>query len=285
MNIEIEKAREHGFCFGVRRAIKLVEKAHREYGEVVTLGPIVHNQQVVDRLAGMGIEVVRDFSQMKGRAVAITAHGAPPGLLDEIALSGSTVIDTTCPIVRSAQKAAKKLAESGYKVIIFGERDHPEVKGLLGWAGANAVATMDSEQVARMDLNRRAGILSQTTQNKNKFLDFINQVYTAVLHNVRELRVVNTICDETEKRQDAALELAGKSDIVLVVGGRNSANTKRLAEICSTLVETHLIETDIEIEANWLQDKKHIGVAAGTSTPDKSINEVIDKVRSLRNRA
>ena len=284
MNIEIEKAREHGFCFGVRRAIKLVEKAHREYGEVVTLGPIVHNQQVVDRLASMGIEVVSDFSQMKGRAVAITAHGAHPGLLDEIALSGSTVIDTTCPIVRSAQKAAGKLAESGYKVIIFGERDHPEVKGLLGWAGANAVATLDSDQVAHMDLNRRAGILSQTTQNKNKFLDFINQVNTTVLHNVRELRIVNTICDETEKRQDAALELARKSDIVLVVGGRNSANTKRLAEICSTLVETHLIETDVEIEENWLHDKKHIGVAAGTSTPDKSIDAVVDKVRALSDR-
>ena len=142
MNMEIEKAREHGFCFGVRRAIKLVEKAYREYGEVVTLGPIVHNQQVVDRLTSMGIEVVRDFSQIKGRAVSITAHGAPPELLDAIALSGSTVIDTTCPIVRSAQKAAKKLGESGYKVIIFGERDHPEVKGLLGWAGANSIATL-----------------------------------------------------------------------------------------------------------------------------------------------
>jgi 4-hydroxy-3-methylbut-2-enyl diphosphate reductase len=281
MVIEIEKAREHGFCFGVRRAIQLVEKAHREYGEVVTLGPIVHNQQVVDRLAGIGIEIISDFNQMRGRAVAITAHGAPPGILDEIALSGSIVIDTTCPIVRSAQKAAKKLAEAGYKVIIFGERDHPEVKGLLGWAGVNAVATMDSDQVAHMDLNQRAGILSQTTQNKNKFLDFINQVYTAVLHDVRELRVVNTICDETEKRQDAALELARKSDIVLVVGGRNSANTKRLAEICSTLVETHLIETDIEIEAIWLHDKKHVGVAAGTSTPDESIDEVVHKIRSL----
>jgi 4-hydroxy-3-methylbut-2-enyl diphosphate reductase len=284
MNIEIEKAREHGFCFGVRRAIKLVEKAHQEYGEVVTLGPIVHNQQVVDRLDRMGIEVVSDFSQMKGRAVAITAHGAPPGLLDEIVSSGSTVIDTTCPIVRSAQKAAKKLAEAGYKVIIFGERDHPEVKGLLGWAGVNAVATLDSDQVAHMDLNRLAGILSQTTQNKNKFLDFINQVYTAVLHDVRELRVVNTICDETEKRQDAALELARKSDIVLVVGGRNSANTKRLAEICSTLVETHLIETDSEIEVNWFHDKTHIGVTAGTSTPDESIDRVVDKVRALRTR-
>jgi 4-hydroxy-3-methylbut-2-enyl diphosphate reductase len=283
MNIEIEKAREHGFCFGVRRAIKLVEKAHREYGEIVTLGPIVHNQQVVDRLASMGIEVVRDFSQMKGRAVAITAHGAPPELLDEIALSGSTVIDTTCPIVRSAQKSAKKLAGSGYKVIIFGEEDHPEVKGLLGWAGSNAVATLDSGQIANMDLNRRAGILSQTTQNKNKFLDFINQAYTTAFHDVRELRVVNTICDETEKRQDAALELARKSDLVLVVGGRNSANTKRLAEICSTLVETHLIETDNEIEANWLYGKEHVGVAAGTSTPDKSIDSVVDKVRALGN--
>jgi len=282
MDIEIEKARENGFCFGVRRAIDLVEKANREYKGVVTLGPIVHNQQVVDRLASMGIEVVSNLSQIRGRAVAVTAHGAPPELLETIELTGSIVIDTTCPIVRSAQKAVKKLANAGFKVIIFGEKDHPEVKGLLGWAGGKAEATLDGELVKRMRLNRRVGILSQTTQNKSRFLDFINQVHTGILHDIRELHVVNTICDETEKRQDAAMELAGRSDLVLVVGGRNSANTNRLAEICSTIVETHLIETAAEIKARWIHDKKHIGIAAGTSTPDESIDEVANRIRSIR---
>jgi 4-hydroxy-3-methylbut-2-enyl diphosphate reductase len=281
MNITIEKAPEYGFCFGVRRAIKLVEEAHRKYGKVVTLGPIVHNQQVVKRLADMGIEVVTGLDQVKGQAVAVTAHGASPELLETIELSGSTVVDTTCPIVRSAQEAARKLAQDGFRVVIFGESDHPEVKGLLGCAGANAIATLNSEQVVHMDLNRCVGILSQTTQNKEKFLDFINQVNTGVLHNIRELRVINTICDETEKRQDAALELAGRSDCVLVVGGRNSANTKRLAEICSSLAETHLIETAAEIEAYWIEKKEHIGITAGTSTPDRSIDEVVERVQSL----
>jgi len=281
MNVTIEIAPEYGFCFGVRRAIKLVKEANKNYGKVVTLGPIVHNQQVVKQLSETGIEVVDSPEQGKGIAVAVTAHGASPQLLQSIIDSGNIIVDTTCPIVKSAQKAAKKLAQDGYLVIIFGESDHPEVKGLLGCAGENAIATLDSRQVVRMDLNKKVGILSQTTQNKEKFLDFVNQVTTGVLQAIRELRIINSICDETEKRQDAALELAQRSDCVLVVGGRNSANTKRLAEICAALVETHLIETAAEIKAVWFNGKKHIGITAGTSTPDSSIEEVVENVRVL----
>jgi 4-hydroxy-3-methylbut-2-enyl diphosphate reductase len=281
MNVTIEIAPEYGFCFGVRRAIKLVEEANKKYGKVVTLGPIVHNQQVVKKLSETGIEVVDSPEQGEGIAVAVTAHGASPEVLESIKHPENVIVDTTCPIVKSAQRAAKKLAQDGYLVIIFGESDHPEVKGLLGCAGANAIATLDSRQVVRMDLKKKVGILSQTTQNKEKFLDFINQVNTGVLHTIRELRIINTICDETEKRQDAALELARRSDSVLVVGGRNSANTKHLAEICTGLAETHLIETATEIEAAWFSGKKHIGITTGTSTPDGSIEEVVEKVRVL----
>lgn len=281
MDVTIEKAPEYGFCFGVRRAIKLVEEAHQKYGEVVTLGPIVHNQQVVKRLTDIGIKVVNSPEQNKGIAVAVTAHGASPEVLESIKHWDNIIVDTTCPIVKSAQKAAKKLAQDGYTVVIFGESDHPEVKGLLGCAGENAIATLDSAQVVRMNPNKKVGILSQTTQNKKKFLDFINKVNTGILLDIRELRIINTICDETEKRQDAALELARRSDCVLVVGGRNSANTKRLAEICSGLAETYLIETAAEIEDIWFNGKKHIGITAGTSTPDGSMEEVVERVRIL----
>jgi 4-hydroxy-3-methylbut-2-enyl diphosphate reductase len=283
MSVTIEKASEYGFCFGVRRAIKLVEEAQKKYGKVVTLGPIVHNQQVVKRLDDSGIRVMSNLERIKEGTVAITAHGASPEVLEAVTCPEITVVDTTCPIVRVAQKAAKKLTQDGFTVIIFGEKNHPEVKGLLGCAGENAIATLDSDDVVCLDLKKRAGILSQTTQNKGKFLEFVNQVNNAVLHEVRELRVVNTICDETEKRQDAAKELARRSDLVLVVGGRNSANTNRLAEICARLAETHLIEIADEIEGQWLAGKKHIGITAGTSTPDISIDEVFEKVQALCN--
>jgi 4-hydroxy-3-methylbut-2-enyl diphosphate reductase len=167
------------------------------------------------------------------------------------------------------------------RVIIFGEATHPEVKGLLGWAGNNAVATLNGEEVANLELPRRLGIISQTTQSHTKFVEFIDEVIRAVFPDVQELRIINTLCQETRKRQEAALELAGKSDLMIVVGGHNSANTQRLAEVCSPMVETHLIETAAEIEKKWLSGKQYIGVTAGASTPDEAIEEVVLKLKSL----
>jgi len=279
--VKVEKARALGSCFGVRRAIKIIEKAAKEHQEIATLGPIVHNRLVVAKLTDIGVKVINELDQVQDRVIAITSHGAPPQLLSQIQARKLRVIDTTCPIVRSAQKAAKKLAQAGLCVIIFGEATHPEVKGLLGWAGNNAVATMDGGEVAKLKLPRRLGIVSQTTQSHPKFVEFTNELISAVFPNVQELRIINTLCQETRKRQEAALELAGKSDLMIVVGGHNSANTQRLAEVCSPIVETHLIETAAEIEKNWLSGKQHIGVTAGASTPDEAIEEVVLKLKSL----
>jgi 4-hydroxy-3-methylbut-2-enyl diphosphate reductase len=279
--VEVRKAREFGLCFGVRRAIKIIDKATKEHREIATLGPIVHNRLVVAKLADSGVKVVNELDQVQDRVIAITSHGAPPQLLSQIQARKFQVIDTTCPIVRSAQKAAKKLAQAGLRVIIFGEANHPEVKGLLGWAGNNAVATLNGKEIAKLELPRRLGIISQTTQSHAKFVDFIDEVIRAVFPDVQELHVINTLCQETRKRQEAALELAGKSDLMIVVGGHNSANTQRLAEVCSPMVETHLIETAAEIKREWLRGKWHIGVTAGASTPDEAIEEVVLKLKSL----
>jgi len=279
--VEVKKAREFGLCFGVRRAIKIIEKATKEHQEIATLGPIVHNRLVVAKLAEMGIKVINELDQVQDRVIAITSHGVPPQLLSQIQAKKLRVIDTTCPIVRSAQKAARKLAQSGLRVIIFGEATHPEVKGLLGWAGNNAVATLNGKEIASLELPRRLGIISQTTQSPTKFVEFINEVISAVFPDAQELRIINTLCQETRKRQEAAIELAGKSDLMIVVGGHNSANTQRLAEVCSPMVETHLIETAAEIEKDWLSGKRHIGVTAGASTPDEAIEEVVRKLESL----
>jgi 4-hydroxy-3-methylbut-2-enyl diphosphate reductase len=281
MSVEIEKARELGFCFGVRRAIKIIEKAAREHQDVATLGPIVHNRLVVARLNNMGISVITDLKQLQGKAIAISSHGASPQLLSQIQERQLHPIDTTCPTVRSAQRAVKKLAESGFGIVIFGESAHPEVKGLLGWADNKAIATLNGADLADMDLPNRLGILSQTTQGRPQFAEFVKNVINSVYPGVKEIRIVNTLCEETQKRQAAALELARKSDVMLVVGGRNSANTKRLAEVCSPIVSTHLIETAAEIEKDWLSRKKHIGVTAGTSTPDEAIDEVVARLKEL----
>jgi 4-hydroxy-3-methylbut-2-enyl diphosphate reductase len=281
MVIEIEKARELGFCFGVRRAIKIIQAAAREHQGITTLGPIVHNQLVVSKLADMGIDSVNKLSQLQGKAVAISSHGVSPHLLSQIQGRQLQMIDTTCPTVRSAQKAVKKLTESGFGVVIFGEADHPEVKGLLGWSDNKAIATMNGEELVNASLPKRLGILSQTTQSRLQFAEFVKSVISVVFPRVQELRIINTLCNETQKRQEAALELTGKSDLMLVVGGRNSANTQRLAELCSPLVETHLIETAAEIKKAWLKGKNHIGVTAGASTPDEAIEEVVAKLKSL----
>ena len=278
---EVKKARELGFCFGVRRAIKIIETAAKERQGIVTLGPIVHNRLVVAKLAEMGVNVVSDLDQIQDGIVAIASHGVSPKLLSQIQAQRLSVIDTTCPIVRSAQKAAHKLAEAGFGVVIFGEATHPEVKGLLGWAGDKAVATLDGERIANSGLPRRLGILSQTTQSVSQFTEFTHKIISGVCLYVQELRILNTLCLETQKRQEAALELAGKSELMIVVGGHNSANTQRLAEVCSSSVETHSIETAAEIEERWLSRKQHIGVTAGASTPDEAIEKVILKLKSL----
>jgi 4-hydroxy-3-methylbut-2-enyl diphosphate reductase len=279
--INVRKARELGSCFGVRRAIKIIDKAAKEYPEISTLGPIVHNRLVVTKLSETGVKVVNDLSRIEGGVIAIASHGAPPQLLSQIQSRKIRVIDTTCPIVSIAQKAAKELADAGFRVIIFGEATHPEVKGLLGWAGNNAVATMNGAEVAGLELPPRLGIIAQTTQSQSSFVDFCKDVINAVFPAVQEIRIVNTLCQETQKRQQAAVELAGKSDLMIVVGGHNSANTQRLAEVCAPLVETHHIETAAEIEKDWLLGKQYIGVTAGASTPNEAIEEVVLKLESL----
>ncbi len=281
--VEIKKAREFGLCFGVRRAIKLIERAAREHREIATLGPIVHNRLVVAKLADLGVKVINEPGQIQGKVVAISSHGAPPQLLSQIQALNLQVIDTTCPIVGSAQKAARKLAQAGLHVVIFGEATHPEVKGLLGWAGNNAVASLKGKELAGTQLPRRLGILSQTTQSQARFVEFINDVISAISPEIQELRIINTLCQETRKRQQAAIELAEESDLMIVVGGHNSANTKRLAEVCSSVVETHLIETAAEIQKDWLSGKHNIGVTAGASTPDEAVKEAIHILEQLAN--
>ena len=260
--MKIQKATELGFCFGVRRALRIIEGEAGGAG-IVTLGPIVHNKTVVARLKALGVGVVDDIDILKGGVIAISSHGVSPQTLDKINARGVEVIDTTCPIVRSAQKAARRLANAGFGVIIFGEASHPEVRGLLGWAGRNAIASMDAEVVSVDDLPKRIGIMAQTTQSRGEFTAFVNRLNERLLLHSQEIRVINTLCQETQKRQLAAEELAANSDLMIVVGGHNSANTRRLAEVCRHSVETYHIENASEIDVEWLKGKRSVASQPG----------------------
>jgi 4-hydroxy-3-methylbut-2-enyl diphosphate reductase len=280
--MKIEKADKTGFCFGVRRAIDIIEEAAREYGRVETLGQLVHNQQVLERLAEIGVKVINDVGAIKGDTVAISTHGVSPEVEADIRARQIGVIDTTCPYVHRAHLVARRLAEAGFLVVIYGEADHPEVKGILGWARGNGLATLDENFVASLDpLPRRIGVLSQTTRIPAHFNEFVKRLIDSAFTKDSELRMIDTICHDIRERQEAAVKLASNVDLMFVVGGRNSANTNHLAQICSKITETHLIETADEIKPEWLQDHQHIGVTAGASTDEQTINEVLAKLKAV----
>jgi len=279
---KIEKADKTGFCFGVKQAVNRLEKVARERGGVETLGAVVHNQQVLQKLADIGVSVVNDIDDIKGDMVVTSSHGVSPDLEDSIRARNIDVISTICRSVRRAQMAAKRLADSGFFVIIYGDVNHPEVKGILGWARGQGLATLDEKPVAALDAPpRRLGILSQTTQVPAHFVEFTKKIIDLALTKDSEIHIIDTICHDIRERQAAALELAHRADVMLVVGGRSSANTNRLAELCSRITETHLIETAAEIQPSWINGKDLIGVTAGASTSEESVNEVMKRLEEM----
>ena len=279
--MKVEKADKIGFCFGVRRAVDILEKIARERGGVETLGAVVHNQQVLQRLAKIGVKVAKKVTDIQGDTVATSSHGVSPQLEEEIRARHIDVISTTCPFVRRAQVAARKLAESGFFVVIYGDANHPEVKGILGWTKGRGIATLDEKFIATLKrVPRRLGILSQTTQVPAHFTEFIKKLVDAAFTRDSEMRIIDTICHDIRERQAVALKMANKVNLMLVVGGHSSANTNRLAELCSTTTETHLIETAEEIQPSWLKGKHHIGVTAGASTDEQTVDEVLMRLKT-----
>jgi len=283
MTLKIEKAAGIGFCFGVKRAIDILERVARERGGVETLGAVVHNQPVLERLAEIGVRVVKSVDDIRGDAVVISSHGVSPQLEKEIRARHINIINTTCPFVHRAQVAARRLAESGFFVVIYGDAGHSEVKGILGWAKGRGVATLDEKSITSFDhLPRRLGILSQTTQIPSHFTEFVKKLIDSTFVRDSELRIIDTICHDIRERQVATLELANKVDLMLVIGGHNSANTNYLAELCSMVTKTYLVETADEIQPSWFQGQDHVGITAGASTDERTINEVLAKLEEIQ---
>ncbi len=282
MAVRVEKAAAIGFCFGVKRAIDILEKVAREHGRVETLGAVVHNQQVLQRLADIGVSVANSVDDIEGDTVAIGAHGVSPQLEDEIRTRHTNIINTTCPFVHRAQVAARRLARSGFLVIIYGDANHPEVRGILGWTSGKGVATLDENFIATFEhLPRRLGVLSQTTQIPARFTEFVKKLIDSALAKDAELRIIDTICHDIRERQQAALELADRVDLMLVIGSPTSANTNHLAELCATATKTHLVKTAKEIKSSWLQGLHHVVVTGGAFTAKETINEVLSSLEAM----
>jgi len=282
MALRVEKAAGIGFCFGVRRAIYTLEKFARERGQVETLGAVVHNQQVLQKLTNIGVRIANSIDDIQGDTVAIGAHGVSPELEDQIRARYTEVINTTCPFVHRAQLAARRLAKSGFFVIIYGDANHPEVRGILGWANGKGVATLDDKFVATLEyLPRRLGVLSQTTQIPARFTEFVKELINSALVKDTELRVIDTLCHDIRERQQAALDLANRIDLMLVIGSHTSANTNHLAELCATATEIYLVETAEEIQPSWFQGHHNIGVTSGASTAEETITEVLAKLEAM----
>lgn len=276
--MEILLADKAGFCFGVRRAIQTAFDAASR-GRVYCLGPLIHNPQEVERLRKAGVLTVSDVSELsKGDFVIIRSHGVPPSVLAAAQVNGLKVIDLTCPFVAKAQRHAESLRSEGYRVVVVGEKAHPEVQSIVGYAGEGAVVIETPKDIGPARLSGRIGVVAQTTQSYGNF----SQIVLNLLRLSKELKVFNTICNSTTERQDAARSLAAHVEVMIVVGGRNSANTTRLVTICRQEGRTaHHIETADEIMPEWLAGTKRVGVAAGASTPDWIIQDVLKRLREM----
>jgi 4-hydroxy-3-methylbut-2-en-1-yl diphosphate reductase len=277
--MQIIVADHAGFCFGVQRSLELAEKALAERERLECLGPLIHNRQVVAELEARGLSVVSTMQGVpSGGAAMIRAHGTGPEAYDEATRRGITLIDATCPFVRRAQKAAAALADEGYQVLVVGEREHPEARGIVEHTGGRAAVIEDPAETEGLKLTQRIGIVAQTTQSLEK----LAQVVTCILPHARDIKIANTICEATSHRQQAALEVASRVDVMLVIGGRHSANTTRLAELCAAQgTPTHLIESADEVQPEWLAGVACVGVTGGASTPVAAIEEAVRRVEKL----
>lgn len=274
----ITVAEHAGACYGVQRALDLVQDVSREaVAPVRTLGPLIHNPQVVGELEAQGVTVTEEVPSDAGSTLVLRTHGVVPEVEAEAREKGLVVVDATCPYVKRAHHAAERLLAQGYQVLVVGEAGHPEVEAILGHA-KGALCIANARELDGLQLGKRVGVVVQTTQAKAT----LDAVVSELTRLCAEVCVVNTICEATSERQASAAELAGKSDVMVVIGGRNSANTCRLAKICFERCErTHHIEVASELEPAWFTGAQIIGVTAGASTPTSMIDNVVSAIERV----
>lgn len=312
--MEIRMAKEMGMCFGVKMTLEQIDEAIKTRQRIDTLGTLVHNPQLVEKLDAQGIGVVNGLETVEAPTVAVTAHGAAPEVYRNAQAHGLELIDTTCPLVTRVQQLGKTLMENGNWVVVYGDSYHPEVQGILGWANSvfdekpqdaeggkskiktwaarkaicaksveeiEAALAADGTPAAKI---RKIALISQTTQNTEWYKAFARDVIDRFLEHGCEVHVHNTVCLPTAKRQPAAVDLAKEVDVMVVVGGYESANTRHLRDIASEFCPAYHVERPEQLQEEWFQGAKIVGVTAGASTPDYVIKQVVDALEEMSER-
>lgn len=270
--MEIYRAREMGFCYGVRRAMKLALDTAAAGKPAATLGPLIHNPQVVERLAEKGIPAIENLADFHDKIVIIRSHGVGPSCYNNIKCKNLALVDATCPFVMRNQQITKELVAEGHQVVLIGEKNHPEMKSVAEWADGQSYLIESMDDVAELPHLKEAHIVIQTTFSET----LADELIEAVSKKADRVEVHKTICRATSDRQHAARELARQMDVMIVIGGRNSANTTRLAEVCREEgAVTYHIETASELRSAWFHHQDKVGITAGASTPDWIIEEVV----------
>jgi 4-hydroxy-3-methylbut-2-enyl diphosphate reductase len=276
--MEIIIAKDSGLCYGVKRAIQIAkETLSEEKGKVFTLGELIHNPQVIDDLEQQGIRSLENLDELSEGTVIIRSHGVSPDIYKKIEEKNIKIVDATCPIVKRIQKLVEVLAREEEEIVIVGNKNHPEIRGLMGYSRGKGIIVESETQARKMSPKKRRAVLVQSTQDMSLF----QQVVAALIENTEELKVFNTICQSTQTRQKSTSELASRVDTLFIIGGKNSSNTNKLYQISKrVLPNTHFIETSAQITPEMLKGAKKIGLSGGASTPPEAIEEAVVRIKS-----
>ncbi|WP_457561439.1 4-hydroxy-3-methylbut-2-enyl diphosphate reductase [Caminibacter sp.] len=273
----IKKAKSYGFCFGVKRAVEIAENSKN----AVTLGPLIHNPLEIERLSkNYNVKFVNDISEIDKniRRVIVRTHGIPKDKLQKLKEKNVEVIDATCPFVKKPQEIVEQMSKEGYDIVIFGDKNHPEIKGVMSYSVHNRVfVVLNKDELKNVHLKEKIATVAQTTRKIDEYLDIVNYL----IKNHKEVRVFNTICNATFENQDAVRELSREADVMIIVGGKNSSNTKQLYNIAKENCESYLVESEKEIKPEWFKNKKLCGISAGASTPEWLVEKIISKIKEV----
>jgi 4-hydroxy-3-methylbut-2-enyl diphosphate reductase len=273
----IKKAKSYGFCFGVKRAVEIAENSQN----AVTLGPLIHNPLEIKRLGeNYNVNYVNSIEEIDEniKRVIVRTHGIPKKDLEELKNKNIEIIDATCPFVKKPQEIVEEMSKEGYDIVIFGDKNHPEIKGVMSYSVHDRVfIVLNIDELKRIKLKEHIATVAQTTRKLENYLEIVNYL----IKNYKEVRVFNTICNATFENQDAVKELAKEVDIMIIIGGKNSSNTKQLYNIAKEFCESYLIENEDEINPNWFKNKELCGISAGASTPEWLVEKIISKIKEV----
>ena len=275
--MEIKKAKSYGFCFGVKRAVELAQDSKN----AITLGPLIHNPLEINRLLKeYNVKYVNSIDEIDERIkrVIVRTHGISKERYKKLLDKNIEVIDATCPFVKKPQEIVEEMSKQGYDIVIFGDKNHPEIQGVMSYSIHKRVfVVLDVEELKNIHLKEKIAIVAQTTRKIEDYLKITNYL----IKNYKEVRVFNTICNATFENQEAVRELSREADIVIIVGGKNSSNTKQLFNIAKANCEAYLIESEDELKKEWFLNKNLCGISAGASTPEWLVEKIISKIKEL----